>query len=612
MRLFAVVGFALVALAILLPRTAFAWVEMHVARDDVRVHVDRDGGARIEHKVLLLVSGGPLKSFTIRGVDADAALEEGAYVVPEKDDQAGSVETSVPLYVQRITDEETSRTDLVVDVDGGRGISRGRYVAVIRYRTNLVGQNALRIEGASARIDWVGPAWEDGLDATRAWFHLPSAKAEPKAIEPGDDDDGAGTFLSTLSRRPEADVLEVVRPYASRGERVVWSIRVDRNALTLDADGPAATLERPALPPDGRAPMRLVSSPRDTMLLVGALALFLIVASLVAAHGIEVRQRAERRDQKPRPLVGLPIAVRAIATALLFVAGLWLQLTEPSSFWGALVVAACVPLIWYRSVVAKPALRGPGAWLCIKPEEAFAMARPPARGVFEPTSMPGAIVLLLVVAGTIAGARLVGERSAYHGILIALDAIPLLALFVSGRASTLVPDPAVDSIPMLEAVVRRVQKKARGEVRVIPRVRIPNGQPDADELRIVFLPRDPIRGLRAIETAVAFTAGPGGYVPLPEVLLRFEESSACDQLVQHLEPYGRAQRGRRVDERVLGFVPKLPTARLTADLVLAILERTAAAPRPKNVVATPVTEKKRRAPARARTSAEASEEARSA
>jgi hypothetical protein len=60
---------------------------MHVARDDIRVHVDRDGTARVEHKVLLLVSGGPLKSFTIRGVDGDAALEDGAFVIPEADDE---------------------------------------------------------------------------------------------------------------------------------------------------------------------------------------------------------------------------------------------------------------------------------------------------------------------------------------------------------------------------------------------------------------------------------------------------------------------------------------------------------------------------------------------
>ena len=85
---------------------------------------------------------------------------------------------------------------------------------------------------------------------------------------------------------------------------------------------------------------------------------------------------------------------------------------------------------------------------------------------------------------------------------------------------------------------------------------------------------------------------------LPEVLLRFDEGSACDELVQGLEPFGRVQRGRRAEERVVSFCPKVPTAAVTADLVLAVLERTTAA------VATEANDKpapkSRKLPARAR------------
>jgi hypothetical protein len=594
----ALLCFALSLLAVALPRTALAWVEMHVAKDDVRVVVHKDGSARVEHKILLLVSGGPLKSFTIRGVDPDAALDDGAYILSEQDDKSGSLEHGAPLALKRVTAEGVERTDLVVDIDGGRGVSRGRYVAVLRYKTNLLERGLLRVEGATARVDWIGPAWEDGLETTRAWFHFPTAPLEPKAIDPdeGNDEAGGYTFLTTVSRRPEADVLEVVRPYASRGERVVWSVRFDKTALAVDvARALPAEQAGPGDPKPARAPLRLVGSPKDTLFLVGALALFALIATLVAAHALEVRRRAAAREQRPRPLVPLPIGARAIAAGALFLGGLWLQLTRPSSLLGAATVASVALFVWHRPVVAKPALRGPGAWLCLRVDEAFAAARPRPRGLFVATSLPGALALTVLFTAFGAAAWRVSQHSIYHAILVALDVIPLLSLFLSGRDASLAPDPAVDSIPLLREVVRRVERRSKVAVRVVPRVRIPSGQPDPDELRVVFLPREPARGLRAIEVAVAFAGGPGGYVALPEVLLRFEEGSACDEHVQHLEPYGRAQRGRKADERVLSLAPKLPTAALTADLVVAVLERTTA---PRVVDVPPP--KSRRAPARAR------------
>lgn len=567
----------------LLPATARAgWVEMHVARDDLRVAIAPDGKARVEHRVLLLVSGGPLKTFTIRGVDPDAALEEGAYLVTEKDDKEGSVEAAVPLQLERVTvgSDATARTDVNVAIDGGRGVMRGRYVAVVRYQTDLAARGAIRVEGVSARIDWTGPSWEDGIESTRAVFELPSGTRAPETVEPGDDAAGAsGTFLTNVTRRPGTDLVEVVRPYASRGERVTWSLRLDAKALKVGSVGSAEEAQHAHAPdrgrvlPERRSLIVFVSSARDTMFLIGGLALFIFIASIVAAHALDIRRRAAERGQTARPLLALPIPVRAIATGALFLTGLWLELHEPTSLYGTIAIAACTPFIWHRTAVARGTLRGPGSWLCLRVDEAFAPERPRPRGMFDAASIPGAIFLALLIGGFVLAGRQVAERSVYHGVLIALDVVPLLALFLTGRASSLVPDPAIDSIPLLKAVVKRVEAAA-GEARVIPRVRIPDNEPDPDELRVVFLPKRPHAGLRAIEAGVAFASGPGGYVALPEVLLRFEEGSPCDALVEGLEPFGKTQRGRKADERVLTFVPKLPTAAMTADLVLAILERT--------------------------------------
>lgn len=595
------------AFVLVLPRSASAWVELHVARDDIRLTIDSDGSARVEHKLLLLVSGGPLTSFEVTGIDPDAALEEGAFVVAEKDDKAGNVEGALPLYLKRVTADGTlGRADLHVDIDGGRGISRGRFVAVIRYRTDLLARGILKLEGTSARLDWVGPAWPDGLESTKAVFSIPTAPAAPKAADASDDDATAvpgGTFLEKLTRKSDRDSLELIRPYASKGERVVWSLRFDARAIDGLLKAPAASsADAPKLvPPDRRAPLsplRLVSSAKDTLFMLGALSIFVLVAALVAAHAIEVRQRCARRDQKARPLIPVPIFVRAVLAGVAFVAGLWLELHEPTSLKGALVVALVVPLCLHRTAVAKPALRGPGSWLCIRMEEALAGARPRPRGVFEPTSISGAVLMTLLVGGFIAAAEVVARRSLYHGILVGLDVVPLLAMFATGRESSLVPDPAVDPIPLYDKVVRRIRRRHGDAVRIVPKVRVPKDQPDPDEIRFVFLPQRPVKGLRALELAVAYAPGPTGYVALPEVLLRFEEGSACESLVHNVEGCGRVQRGRRIDERVLSLTPRLPTAGMTADLLSALLERLAA-PAAERSDPDAASKKSRRAPARA-------------
>jgi hypothetical protein len=76
---------------------------------------------------------------------------------------------------------------------------------------------------------------------------------------------------------------------------------------------------------------------------------------------------------------------------------------------------------------------------------------------------------------------------------------------------------------------------------------------------------------------MGFALGPGGYVLLPEILLRFESKSVCEGIVRSLEASARRAPGRRLDERVLIFSPKLPSARMTAELVLAVLDRVGSA-----------------------------------
>ncbi len=566
------------ALAWLAPAVALAWVEVHVARDDVRVEVDKQGSARVEHRVLLLVSGGPLPSFVVRGVDADAEVEAGSYVVQERLEKAGARTDALPLAVTKKTNDlaqsGTSRTDLELTFPD-RGLTRGRYVVVFRYRTDLLATGSITHESSSSVLRWVGPAWDDGLDTTRATFVFPLAPTEPRAEEaPREGQEGTDEVLASVSRRGVADTIELVRLYAARGERVVWAVRFDSRALDL-----VRTEGQPAAPPRlSEAGVSAASLRAELWLALGAGA-FLLLAALVVLHGHDVSRRAAERDAAARPLVPLPGVVRAVLAAAALLGGIWLQLTLPSGLVGALLAASFAAFVWYLPSRSVTLARAPGQWLPLSPREAFHPPPRRPRGMFDLRSAAG-LLLAATLSAIVGGAAwFVAQRSTYHAVLVAADAVPLLALFLARDARVVPVDLAVDPIGLLRSVVARVERQ-RPELRVVPRVRLPQGSADADELRVVLLPAQPLRGLRAVEIAMGWTSGPGGALLLPEIILRFEEGTPCADVARALGGFGRRGPGRRLDERVLVFTPKVPTARVTADLALAIVERVTSKGRP--------------------------------
>src|SRR3712207_7279418 len=56
--------------------------------------------ARVEHKVTLKISGGPLRSLDIVGVDPDAQPELDSYVVPQKAAQASSLASATAVALE--------------------------------------------------------------------------------------------------------------------------------------------------------------------------------------------------------------------------------------------------------------------------------------------------------------------------------------------------------------------------------------------------------------------------------------------------------------------------------------------------------------------------------
>ncbi|WP_437753323.1 hypothetical protein [Sorangium sp. So ce1389] len=641
---------ALVTIAFALP--ARAWVEVHVAGDDVRLAVDRAGAATVEHKVTLKVSGGPLRALDIQGVDPDAQLDQGSYAVPLKAAEASSLASATPVEIELLPPDIRPRADGTLRPPAlrarfdGKGLSRGVFVLFFRYRTDLMKRGLIQKDGPSSRVAWTGPLWDDGYDSARLTVELPAAPDEPRVDEAPEAGDGAEALaapmtLSTLRRSLDKDELELLRPYAPKGEPIRWAVRADARAFQ-----PAPAAATPAADTLGRLADAAAASPdrSRTVYLAAGVVLFAIYSALVALKAREHERLARAAGVAPRPLVPIPLAPRAALAGLALVAGVALELLLRDGTAGAALVAAATALAAHRTPRperAGGALRRPGKWLPVAEAEAF-REPPRVRGVYlDVTTRAGKALLVALLAAVGGGVYAVARVSPYHAHLLALDATALLAIFCTGRLAELPADPAARPVAFLRDVARRVRRSlrapasadlrapkasasaaaapkgpagaaakaagaaakapgaaakapgaaaratasaaARGaaaatELRVVGRLRIPDGSPDADELRLGLSPRAALPGFVAIEVGVVYAPGAGGAIGLPEVLLRVAPGSPCEHAVERLASSGRSSRGRRPGERVLAFTPRLPTARMTAAIAAALVRAVSTPP----------------------------------
>src|SRR5262249_8687659 len=200
----------------------------------------------------------------------------------------------------------------------------------------------------------------------------------------------------------------------------------------------------------------------------------------------------------------------------LLAAGLALELVFSRAPLGAAAVVPAGASGAFRTPRWPRAHRGPGKWLPVTEREAF---RDPPRpsGRFDASTRTGKVLLLLFLGGVFAGAALLFPISPTHAALIALDSVAILVVFGTGRAAELPPDPAVAPAPILRDVAKRVRAAIGGEdLRVVGKIRIPAGSPDADELRLAIAPKKALPGFVAIEVGVVFVPGVGGALALPE------------------------------------------------------------------------------------------------
>jgi hypothetical protein len=570
-----------------IPRVGSAWIENKIESSDTRLVIDPSGQATIEHRVRLHTNGNErFKGYAIAGVDPAAQPLPNSYIVPARDALSGSLDAAVPLQLsirKRRNKHAGETSELRITVADARGVRRGRYVMVLRYKSDLRARRLLTRDGSMVRVRYPGLRFDDGLPNVRTTFVLPAAPTAPRAVEniepqAGDDELGVpSVYLSEVRRGAEQDEIELLRTYAPAGDSVPWVIRVDQRALD--------PLPRPIPVKAERHDARVISlvrNPHARAWVLGAAGLlFFFYALLVVFKSRAVARLAREAGARVEPVVPLPLSLRAALAATAVVAGVVLQLLVDWPVWGALaMVAGCLLAAHGRVTIERgpgvsgPALRGPGRWLSVTEREA--LGEPPrCNGTWlDWSTRRGKFICLLslVLLGVVVA--LVVPEAPWHAALLGFDAVAILVLFGTGMQCAMPPDPAVEPARFLRRLVKRLRAMPIAEsVRFVPRIRIPHGAVDPDELRLLVVPRVPLRGLSGIEVGICYALGTGARVAMPEVLLRVVSDSPCDQAVAVVSRAGRVTPGRKADERVISLSPRFPTVRMTADIVAAVASR---------------------------------------
>jgi hypothetical protein len=547
MNLRAVIALAAALCAATVTATASAWQEAHQAGDDLRVRIEPDGVASVQDLVKWRVVRGPVKQIDLVNVDPGATLDPQVTISSE-DGRA------LAGHLVRV-DERTVR----VLVDQPKTVLRGTFTFEIRWRLDLVATHALTFDGANWRLAWSAPVAAEGIDASRTVFDLPGAPEEPRPIlaDTGALDDGA---VATVQRDGGRDTLELVRPHVARGESASWTVRIDPRALFRISD-PTLRPATAAAPVEGDRVHEL-----SLVLLLGGLAL---AFGLLASHKASFFATAcAARGATGRGWLPLPTGVRVVLAALSFGGAVALEVVD-RPLEGALLAALAAFASALRAPSLRPSVRGPGKWLALRPEEAFATTAP-ARHWMDAGGAHGRLALAALGALTFGIAFASRHFSSEAPWLVGLDALAIVPLFCTGCATQLPPSGDRSAAPWLERAFDRLRDVAL--LRAVPWARVTLDGTTVDELRLLVLPRAPMPGVAGIEVGLGWVSTPVGWVGSPEVLVRVLDGSPAAERLAQAGPVGRTLPGRRPDERVLRAIPVERTPHGAASLAGAFAD----------------------------------------
>lgn len=544
-------------LVILLPRKAHAWIETTVLSDDVRLQIDRNGSAVVEHQMMMRVRGSPMRAFVLPGVDADAQPEGEAVAIPQRDGESAHVEAQVPLAVVMGPDGS-----LRLQVDDSKGLPRGTYLLKFRYRTDLVKAGALEKDGTMVRLRWMGARLPNGLGSAKTVVVTPPAPTEPTTGDRGDLGlSSTSAFLTTTKRFPDRDEIELVRPHVAKAEQVAWSVRLDPRSLS----GVNDPRIRPPPSTTVKAILKTESRERQVFLAVAA-GVAILFTALTAIKGHQAELAAQAVGLTPRPFFMAPVHVRAFFAGPTVALGVGLQLLLEPPVIGTLFLVLAMLLMAHRTPLPRSVSRGPGRWLPLSEEEAF-QSVPRLRDAWMDVSTRGGKLAFLLAIAVVGIATFATWRvSPYHANLVVMDALMLIALFFTGRNSELTPSLKQGTAAPLKKILEKLRRKIPG-ARIVPWARFPQGQGELDELRLMILPPTALRGLNGIEVGYSFPVGAGGAIACPEILVRVAEETDAAQRAKSLLPFGRWVHGRKAGELVVSLEPRSASWRSVVALV---------------------------------------------
>jgi hypothetical protein len=561
---------ALLAVAIVVAAPAArAWVERTVRSDSVTIDVSRDGTAVVTHEILLAVRGGPLPEIAVEPVDADAELLEGATVTRAQSGHAAGL--PLPLSATKMG------ARVVLRIVGQKGIRSGTHQIRFSYRTNLDAAGKLQPGRTSTSVEWTGPSFADGIDSARVVFRVPRGSVPPRlaSARPGADpvtmtDDAEGVFLGTFRRAVDKDELEVVRPHMAKGEAVPWRITVDASTFDVTPEPKVEEPQAELAPPLVKASApKLAPDRRPVWAAISVLAV--VLATVVVMKSRWVEEACRRRAARARPLLPVPSPVRGLLAAAFGVGAAVAVIgsTEPLLAAGALLVS--MAFATHLPPRLSAALRGPGTWVRLDADAAFAprprSERLPGRFV-DVGTVPGFALFFACLALFVAAAIVVSRTSPYEAICVALGSAILFPIFCTGRGGELPPKSSVAPQELLEWLVGSLESSATLELH--PLGRVPQGGTEHDELRLLVRPLPALPGFVALEVGIDFHQGLLGLLPLPYVIVRVHENTEAAEAL----PKGLLwTRGRNADERVAVLRPKVPTRKITLKLVQHLVRR---------------------------------------
>jgi hypothetical protein len=526
---------ALAALVILLGvgEVRANYTEAHVAGEDARVVIERNGRMTVTHVVAYRVLAGTLRSIAISGFEDDLRFHPTASVASADGKTFGASVTRDDKGVLHAT------------VDDPKGLKRGDYRFELVYEGSLVGRRLAR-DGAFERVRFALPPMREGVDGARVVLDLPSAPTEPRAVTEGD----VAADISNLRRSSERDELEMVRPHVAKGEGAAFFARIDPKALPQVND-PA--LRAPPPPPPKEITVTKPTLPIAILVCAAALALFAL--ALAKARVL------------PRQALGLvpgPAAMRAAFAGVAFGAGVFFEAQARFVVGASFVGLAMLSCAWRVKAPMGRAARGTAPWTALDPESAFTNV-PSTSDWLDGTTRRGALVLAgfaLIVAIACHLARAVDGAAPY---VVAIDALVVASVFFTGTARQLPQTPAGEGVA-LAPIARALAKNEELDVRPFGR---------KDETRLFVTSGLAMPGVVAIEVGVAWERAPsilgGSSLASFDVLVRVLDGTFASSKIAAAFPKKRALPGRKPEERVFRFETG-PSEKDVAGLVVSISE----------------------------------------